>query len=557
MKKLFSMLLVVSILVITLGVVAISTTAATEVVVWEGDINREFTTSRGMALITVDSLNQAIQDDIALNDTASKYVLTSSGSYYVRGESNYAMWGFYQERPEYVEAWANKISSLNDAIWTETEQLSHMSPSASLCLYTEGTDTVYVGHIRLIATHEPQPTETEEDPTATGTKPTATPSIQPTQVREGVTQVYKFTFEDANATSILKVGDKVVGEVVEWPKDSGNHCLRYQVTSETRDRSGCHPYFWPEGIGELLCAQGDLAETGSKIEMKVDFACNRDTHDAYLYPCIVLNDYEETFADRPGWIKPGYSRFESGVFSWSSYKKAPTEGRANGGIGFYDDYSLPESAYIYIDNVEFNWIGDWIELEKVFVGYPGGIPCEESDMEIVKPTDPTVTGTETETGAQPTETVTEAEPTETEIQPTATEVEPTAKPTAEPTETGTEPTAKPTDEPTAKPTAEPTEPVIEPTDEPTVAPTEEPTSEETVAPTDAPTDAPKDIIYGDANGDGTVNMKDVLMIRKYIAELPVDIALDAADANGDGVVNMKDVLIVRKYIAGLIDILGA
>ena len=66
-----------------------------------------------------------------------------------------------------------------------------------------------------------------------------------------------------------------------------------------------------------------------------------------------------------------------------------------------------------------------------------------------------------------------------------------------------------------------------------------------------------DILYGDANSDGAVNMKDVLAIRKCIAGLSADIDLVAADANADGVVNMKDVLSIRKYIAGLIDTLGA
>ena len=57
---------------------------------------------------------------------------------------------------------------------------------------------------------------------------------------------------------------------------------------------------------------------------------------------------------------------------------------------------------------------------------------------------------------------------------------------------------------------------------------------------------------GDADGDGHVTMKDVLVIRKHIAGMTVDIDLDAADADGDGGVTMKDVLLVRKFIAGLI-----
>ena len=56
-------------------------------------------------------------------------------------------------------------------------------------------------------------------------------------------------------------------------------------------------------------------------------------------------------------------------------------------------------------------------------------------------------------------------------------------------------------------------------------------------------------IYGDADGNGVINMLDVLLIRKYIAKQPVEINLDAAEVTGDGAVNMLDVLLIRKYIA--------
>ncbi|MGN0115106.1 MAG: leucine-rich repeat protein [Acutalibacteraceae bacterium] len=55
--------------------------------------------------------------------------------------------------------------------------------------------------------------------------------------------------------------------------------------------------------------------------------------------------------------------------------------------------------------------------------------------------------------------------------------------------------------------------------------------------------------YGDANNDGSINMLDVLLIRKYIAKQPVTVDLVAADVTDDGVINMLDVLLIRKYIA--------
>ena len=62
----------------------------------------------------------------------------------------------------------------------------------------------------------------------------------------------------------------------------------------------------------------------------------------------------------------------------------------------------------------------------------------------------------------------------------------------------------------------------------------------------------------DVNDDGDINMKDVLLIRRYIAGAADAKALDllAADANGDGDVNMKDVLFIRRVIAGLEEPVG-
>ena len=64
-----------------------------------------------------------------------------------------------------------------------------------------------------------------------------------------------------------------------------------------------------------------------------------------------------------------------------------------------------------------------------------------------------------------------------------------------------------------------------------------------------------DFLYGDANGDGEINMKDVVLLRKYMANFDYDtgtstVAIElGADANGDGQVNMKDVVLLRKYMA--------
>lgn len=56
---------------------------------------------------------------------------------------------------------------------------------------------------------------------------------------------------------------------------------------------------------------------------------------------------------------------------------------------------------------------------------------------------------------------------------------------------------------------------------------------------------------GDANTDGNIDMKDVLLLRKYMAHVDVTIDLEAADANGDSSPDMKDVLLIRQYLAHL------
>ena len=63
------------------------------------------------------------------------------------------------------------------------------------------------------------------------------------------------------------------------------------------------------------------------------------------------------------------------------------------------------------------------------------------------------------------------------------------------------------------------------------------------------------ISMGDVNVDGTVNLKDAVMIRRYIAgNWDMEINESIADVNGDGTVNLKDVVMIRRYIAGNWDV---
>ncbi len=57
---------------------------------------------------------------------------------------------------------------------------------------------------------------------------------------------------------------------------------------------------------------------------------------------------------------------------------------------------------------------------------------------------------------------------------------------------------------------------------------------------------------GDVDGSSTVNMKDVLHLRKYLAGIrTAEFDSSAADVNNDGAINMKDVLQLRKILAGI------
>ncbi len=64
-------------------------------------------------------------------------------------------------------------------------------------------------------------------------------------------------------------------------------------------------------------------------------------------------------------------------------------------------------------------------------------------------------------------------------------------------------------------------------------------------------DVSREYLPGDANDDGSVDMKDVLLIRKFIAGMVDSLDESAADFNADGSIDMKDVLLIRRFIAGL------
>lgn len=64
-------------------------------------------------------------------------------------------------------------------------------------------------------------------------------------------------------------------------------------------------------------------------------------------------------------------------------------------------------------------------------------------------------------------------------------------------------------------------------------------------------------VYGDISGDGNINIKDLLLIQKYLlrSQNLTESNKEAADVSHDGAVTIKDLLLVQKYLLGTGNIL--
>ena len=65
-----------------------------------------------------------------------------------------------------------------------------------------------------------------------------------------------------------------------------------------------------------------------------------------------------------------------------------------------------------------------------------------------------------------------------------------------------------------------------------------------------------EVLYGDVNSDGLINQSDVSDLTDHLAEYDIDIDEQASDVNLDGTVDLIDLLLLKKYVAGLDVILG-
>ena len=57
-------------------------------------------------------------------------------------------------------------------------------------------------------------------------------------------------------------------------------------------------------------------------------------------------------------------------------------------------------------------------------------------------------------------------------------------------------------------------------------------------------------VYGDVNGDGKVNNRDLGMLQQYLNDFEVNIDLDAADVTHDDKVNNRDLGLLQQYLNG-------
>ena len=57
-----------------------------------------------------------------------------------------------------------------------------------------------------------------------------------------------------------------------------------------------------------------------------------------------------------------------------------------------------------------------------------------------------------------------------------------------------------------------------------------------------------DVLYGDLNGDGAINNRDLALLQQYINKWDVTIDEVAADVTADGAINNRDLALLQQYI---------
>ena len=302
MKKLSKVLALTLTIAMIIGatlVTGVVTVSADDVVVWEGDINMEFTTKNTVAIINSDdTLTQAIRDDLALNGVASKYVLTSPDSKFVSGDSGYVTFGFYDEitaatSDNYCECWSDKGSDMNTATWTNATELALLGLKCNFCLYSDGTgDVGYVGHIKLVATHAAGASQV--------TTQAPKPQVDPQEVISKGQVLWTGTLDQeyttTNTMAMLKVDE--MNDAIRNDIAANGPAKAYAVVADAEYKSGDSGYasycFYQEtpdyleawadkGSGVTTSIWTDpapLAQMGNKVQLAL--CCDTDGDVIYV-----------------------------------------------------------------------------------------------------------------------------------------------------------------------------------------------------------------------------------------------------------------------------------
>ena len=57
-------------------------------------------------------------------------------------------------------------------------------------------------------------------------------------------------------------------------------------------------------------------------------------------------------------------------------------------------------------------------------------------------------------------------------------------------------------------------------------------------------------MFGDANGDGSLDILDLVRLRKYLSGADVDVNGISAELNGDGQLTVRDLVRLRRLLVG-------
>ncbi len=513
-----------------------------KVVVWSGTINRDFTSkSNGFAAINEDALTQAFRNDIAANGVPTKYEIEAVANY-VSGPSGYACYGFYQDAP-YLEFWADKGGTLTKSTLSDAASLKQLNATAGLWLFSEGGgDITHIDSLTLYAYREggsnPSSSETTPSASQSGTQP----SQNPGQI--GKVAVWSGNigrdFTSKNTVAIVNVDE--LTQAFRNDIAANGIPVKYEieaVASYTSGPSGyaCwgfyqdSPYLeaWSDKGGTLNSSVFTNAADLVKLTNSANVCLfSEGSGDITSVQSLTLYAYREggsnpsTSETTPSSSETTPSSSETDPSTSETTPSQPTDGKVlvwagNLGADFATaDIGVAGMGATPIQNQEMmmavmgelmtNGIPEKIEIKSQlgYLGGPSGFAAIGlySNGQIIWPDNDDLTdaifsnlsglGADTSLvvfsyGVGDTLHIDGMEIYAYRAQPSVTD----------PSSSGSE-----------------------------------------------------EVNPGDANGDGAINMKDVLALRKLLADMPVGDFNEAnADVNGDGSVNMKDVLALRKMLA--------